>query len=159
DERLKTRDAARLGGLAGDAPMYATVFAFALLASAGLPGLVGFWGEVLALFGAFPTHRVLAVLAATGLGLSAVYHVCSIQRLLVGKAADPWRKDPIREPFGGKIPELTTRELALVAPIVVIAGILGVWPVPLLSMITGGVRDVTSLVNPPGPDQIALFWG
>jgi NADH-quinone oxidoreductase subunit M len=157
EDRVKTRDLGRLGGLAAEAPLYATLFAFALFASAGLPGLIGFWGEALALFGAFPTHRVLSVVGALGIGLGAAYHLSAMHKLLFGKLAEAWRKDPILEPFGGKIPELNARELALVAPIAVVAIILGVWPVPVLSTIAGGVRDITSLVNPPGPDQIALL--
>jgi NADH-quinone oxidoreductase subunit M len=159
EDRIKTRDVGRIGGLAGEVPMYAVFFAFALFASAGLPGLIGFWGEALALFGAFPTYRALTVLAALGLGLGAAYHVTAIHKLLFGKLPESWRKDPVLEPFGGKIPELNARELAMLAPIAVVAAILGVWPAPLLSLIAGGVRDVTALVNPPGPDQIAFFFG
>jgi NADH-quinone oxidoreductase subunit M len=159
EDRIKTRELARIGGLAGEVPMYAVLLAFALLASAGLPGLIGFWGEALALFGAFPSYRALTVLAALGIGLGATYHVTALHKLLFGKLAESWRKDPILEPFGGKIPELNARELALVAPIAVVAVILGVWPAPLLSLIAGGIRDVTVLVNPPGPDQIALLFG
>jgi hypothetical protein len=40
-------------------------------------------------------------------------------------------------------------------PLVAICFVLGFYPVPLLSLIQGGVHDVTQLVNPPGPDEIA----
>jgi NADH-quinone oxidoreductase subunit M len=156
-DRIHTRDMARVAGLGAEVPAFATLFAFALLASLGLPGFVGFWGEALALFGAFPTYRALTLLATLGLALSAAYHVGAIQKMLLGKLSDAWRKDPILEPFGGKIPEITPRELATIAPLAVLALVLGVWPVPLLTIMAGGVRDVTMLVNPPGPDQIALL--
>jgi NADH-quinone oxidoreductase subunit M len=123
-----------------------------------LPGLAGFWGEVLALFGAFPTYRALTVVAAVGLVLTAAAHLLALQRVFFGKLDDGWRKSPFLEPFGGKFPEITTREMAAVAPLAALALLLGVWPVPLFALISGGVRDLTSLVNPPGPDQIALFW-
>ncbi len=157
-DRVQTREVSRLGGLGAEVPVFAALIAFALLASLGLPGLVGFWGEVLALFGAFPMHRALTLLAALGLALTGAYHVGAIHKLLMGKLAESWRKDPLLEPFGGKIPEISPRELAMVAPLAVFAIVLGLWPVPLLGLISGGVRDVTALVNPPGPDQIALMW-
>ena len=157
-ERLGTRDLGRLGGLGAEVPVYSALFAFALLASLGLPGLLGFWGEVLALFGAFPMYRVLALVAGLGIAITAAYHVAALHKTLLGPLPEAVRKDPHLEAFAGKIPEITPRELAMIAPLAVLAIVLGIWPVPLLSLIAGGVRDVTGLVNPPGPDQIAFLF-
>jgi NADH-quinone oxidoreductase subunit M len=157
-DRVHTRDMEKVAGLVAEVPLFATLFAFAFLASLGLPGLLGFWGEALALFGAFPLYRVLTIVATFGLALGAATHVGAMHKVLLGKLAPSWRKDPLLEPFGGKLPEITQRELAMLAPLALVAIVLGVWPVPLLSLMSGGVRDVTALVNPPGPDQIAFLW-
>jgi NADH-quinone oxidoreductase subunit M len=157
EERLKTRELPRLGGLGQEVPAYAALFAFGLFASLGLPGLAGFWGEVLSLFGAFPLHKVLTLTAALGVAITAAYHVGALHKALLGQVDPELRKGPLL-PFGGKVPEITPRELALIAPLAVVAIVLGVWPVPLLSLIAGGVRDLTALVNPPGPDQIAALF-
>jgi NADH-quinone oxidoreductase subunit M len=154
-DRVQTRSLRAFGGLAGEMPLYATLTGLAFMASLGLPGLSGFWGEVLALLGAFPSYRLLTTIAATGLVLSAAYHLGALQRLLLGPFRTSWRASPALERFGGRFPDVSGRELASIAPLAVIAVVLGLWPVPLFALIAGGVRDVTSLVNPPGPDQIA----
>jgi NADH-quinone oxidoreductase subunit M len=156
-ERAHTREIEKLGGLASEMPLYTLFFGFAFMASLGLPGLSGFWGTALAIVGAFPSYRVLACIAATGALLSAAYHLSAVQRVCLGPFKESWRKSAFLEPFGGKFPELTVREMASLAPLVALCLGLGLWPVPLLSAVSGGVRDVTSLVNPAGPDQIALL--
>ncbi len=154
-DRVKTREIAQLAGLGREVPAFAALFGFAVFASLGLPGLAGFWGEVLALFGAFPLHRVLTFIAALGVAILAATYVTTLHKMVLGEVGDDLRKGPALAPFKGKIPEITSRELAMIAPLAVVALLLGVWPVPLLSLIAGGVRDLTALVNPPGPDQIA----
>ena len=154
-ERAHTRDIGHFGGLAGQMPLYTAFFGFAVMASLGLPGLLGFWGEALALFGAMPSYRLLTAIAALGLVLNAAYHLSALQRIFLGKLKDTWKTSPYLEPFGGKFPEITTREMASLLPLGVLCFVLGFWPVPLFTLIAGSVRDLTSLVNPPGPDQIA----
>ena len=158
-DRAHTQDIARLRGLGSEMPVYATFFGLAFLGALGLPGLAGFWGQVLAIFGAFPLYRGLACLAAFGGVLSAAAFLSAIQRVCMGKLDDEWRKSPYLEPFGGKFPEISFREIAALAPLAVLCVGLGLWPAPLFATIAGGVRDTTSLVNPPGPDQIALLSG
>jgi NADH-quinone oxidoreductase subunit M len=155
DDRVRTRDLVRFGGLASEMPVFAAFVGVALLASAGVPGFAGFWGETLGLFGAFPMHPVLASFAALGIVVHASWHIIVARKLLFGKVDPAWRADPRLEPFGGKLPDLGSREAACVAPLAVVALLLGVWPVPLLSQIANGVRDVSALVDPPGPDQVA----
>jgi NADH-quinone oxidoreductase subunit M len=81
-----------------------------------------------------------------------------LQRLFFGPFRDTWRQSPHLAPFGGKFPEITSREIASLAPLAALCFLLGFWPVPLFTLISGGVRDITSLVNPPGPDQIASIF-
>ena len=154
-DRAHTRDLGKFGGLAGEMPLYTAFVGFAFMASLGLPGLSGFWGEALTFMGAFPTYRVLTTMAATGVILTAAYHLWALQRMFLGKFRESWRTSHYLEPFGGKFPEINMREIAGLAPLAAICLILGFWPVPLLTLISGGVRDLTLLVNPTGPDPIA----
>ena len=57
EHRVGLRDVMRFGGLASEIPVFSSVFGVALLASMGVPGLAGFWGELLAIMGAFPNNR------------------------------------------------------------------------------------------------------
>jgi NADH-quinone oxidoreductase subunit M len=152
-DRAHTRDLGKFGGLAGEMPLYTAFVGFAFMASLGLPGLSGFWGEALTFMGAFPTYRVLTTLAATGVIITAAYHLWALQRMFLGKFRDSWRQSHYLEPFGGKFPEINLREITGLAPLVAICFILGFWPVPLLALIQGGVHDMTALVSPAGPDQ------
>jgi NADH-quinone oxidoreductase subunit M len=156
-DRAHTRSVRAFGGLAGEMPVYAAFAGLGFMASLGLPGLSGFWGEALALLGAFPSYRALTAFAATGLILSAAYHLGALQRVFLGPFAAAWRESPLLDRFGGRFPDVTAREVATLLPLGVLAVVLGLWPVPLFALIAGGVRDVSALVNPPGPDQIALL--
>ncbi len=154
-DRVHTRDLSKFGGLAGEMPLYTAFVGFAFMASLGLPGLSGFWGEALTFMGAFPVYRFMTTLAATGVIFTAAYHLWALQRMFLGKFREEWRHSHYLEPFGGKFPEINVREIAGLAPLVAICFVLGFYPVPLLQLIQGGVHDVTALVNPPGPDEIA----
>jgi NADH-quinone oxidoreductase subunit M len=154
-DRVHTRDLSKFGGLAGEMPLYTAFVGFAFMASLGLPGLSGFWGEALTFMGAFPVYRFMTTLAATGVIFTAAYHLWALQRMFLGKFKEEWRTNHYLEPFGGKFPEINLREIAGLVPLVAICFVLGFWPVPLLSLIQGGVHDVTQLVNPPGPDEVA----
>jgi NADH-quinone oxidoreductase subunit M len=154
-DRVHTRDLSKFGGLAGEMPLYTAFVGFAFMASLGLPGLSGFWGEALTFMGAFPVYRFMTTLAATGVIFTAAYHLWALQRMFLGKFKEEWRHNHYLEPFGGKFPEINLREIAGLAPLVAICFVLGFYPMPLLQLIQGGVHDVTALVNPPGPDEIA----
>jgi NADH-quinone oxidoreductase subunit M len=158
DDRVHTRSMRAFGGLAGEMPLFAALAGLALMASLGLPGLSGFWGEALSLLGAFPSHRAIAAIAATGLVLAAAANLGAFQKLFLGPLKDAWRTSVELDPFGGRFPDVTGRELASLAPLAVLTIVLGFWPMPLFSLIAGGVRDATLLVDPPGPDQIASLW-
>jgi NADH-quinone oxidoreductase subunit M len=65
-DRVHTRDIDKFGGLATEMPLYTAFVGFAFMASLGLPGLSGFWGEAMTFIGAFPRYRALTVLAGDG---------------------------------------------------------------------------------------------
>jgi NADH-quinone oxidoreductase subunit M len=154
-DRVHTRDIDRFGGLATEMPLYTAFVGFAFMASLGLPGLSGFWGEAMTFIGAFPRFRALTMLAATGVIVTAAYHLWALQRMFLGKFREEWRQNKYLEPFGGKFPEINGRELLTIAPLAVLVLVLGFWPRPLLNLVDKGALEVHRLVDKPGPTQIA----
>jgi NADH-quinone oxidoreductase subunit M len=154
-DRVHTRDLDKFGGLASEMPLYTAFVGFAFMASLGLPGLSGFWGEAMTFIGAFPRYRVLTILAATGVIVTAAYHLWALQRMFLGKFREEWRKNKYLEPFGGKFPEINARELATIGPLAILVLVLGFWPRPLLNIIDKGTIEIHRLVDRPGPTQVA----
>jgi len=149
-DRAKTCEIEELGGLASAIPLFTAVAGVAMLASAGVPGLSGFWGETIPVFGAFPVQRLLASLAAVGGVLVALAYLRAARRVFFGP---PAQREPSRA--GGKLVELGPREVAAVAPLLVLCLALGLCPAVFFTLVQGGVSDLNQLVNPPGPDEIA----
>jgi NADH-quinone oxidoreductase subunit M len=126
-ERRHTKQIAELDGLQKSMPVYAGFFLFMSFASIGLPGLNGFVGEFLVLIGAYVTLPALAVAAALGVILAAVYLLWAYQRVFTGL--------PTREE-NRLLSDLTAREVALLAPLAALVVVLGLYPGLLLDRIT-----------------------
>ena len=142
-ERRHTREIADFGGLAHSMPAYAAVFMFVTLASIGLPGLCGFTGEFLVLFGSFasdllPQARLLVVLSATGVVLGAIYMLWMYQRVFLGKL--------VHEENRG-LPDLSLREWVVLVPIMIFIVLLGVRPAPLLERMEPSIERLLSPVT------------
>ncbi|MDB4941790.1 MAG: NADH-ubiquinone oxidoreductase chain [Labilithrix sp.] len=155
EARAHTRELARLEGVAQQMPGWSAVLTVAALAQAGVMGIGGAWGPVMALLGALPNYPPLALLGALGLVLAAAAHFFAVSRVVFGGLAPEWQRSPLLEPFGGRFPDLSRREWLSVAPLALLVVLLGVWPAALFASTTGTVRDLTNAVSPPGPDQIA----
>jgi NADH-quinone oxidoreductase subunit M len=92
-ERYDTREISRLGGLLDQAPRLGWILGFCAMASLGLPGLAGFWGEFPAMLSAYNpaagisqiTFRVYLVVAAIGTVLAAGYLLWMFQRVAFGR--------------------------------------------------------------------------
>jgi NADH-quinone oxidoreductase subunit M len=136
-ERRHTRQIAELGGLQRVAPLFAGVFMLVMLSSIGLPGLNGFVGEFLVLIGTFVTRRWWAVVATTGVILAAVYLLWAYQRVFHGRP----------EGANADFPEMSWRERMLMAPLVALIVLLGVYPRPVLERISPSVRDLVAHVE------------
>ncbi len=140
-ERYHTRDIEKVGGLARTMPWLAFFLVFFTLSSIGLPGLNGFVGEFLVLLGtstsgltidqrpAGPLGFGYAIPAALGIILGAVYMLWMCQRILFGPL-----KEPAHTPdtSTGLTPDLSRREIAIVAPLALACVVLGVYPKPVL---------------------------
>jgi NADH-quinone oxidoreductase subunit M len=131
-ERRHTRQIADLGGIQKVAPVFAGVFMVVMLSSIGLPGLNGFVGEFLVLIGTFVTRRWWAVVATAGVILAAIYLLWAYQRVFQGRA----------EGANASFPEMTLKERAVMAPLVVLIVFLGVYPKPVLDRISPSVTDL-----------------
>jgi NADH-quinone oxidoreductase subunit M len=140
-ERTHTRDMAAYGGLAKVAPAFAAVFVVVTLSSIGLPGTNGFVGEFLILVGTFVSGmangKLLSTLGATGVILGAVYMLWLVQRVYFG---------PVRKAASHGFPDLTAREWFTVAPLLAAILVIGVYPMPFLSLSRAPADDLIARV-------------
>ena len=118
-DRIHTRDIARYGGLAQRMPAYAIVFMLFTMASVGLPGTAGFVGEFLVLVGAFKVSLYLAYLGSFGMILGAAYMLYLYRRVIFGVIT----RDDLRG-----ILDLSPREVAIFAPLILLTLWMGVYP-------------------------------
>jgi len=130
-ERTYTRLIERYGGLAGVMPIFTGIFLIITLGSIGLPGLNGFVGEFLILAGAWATHPLAVVVAGIGIILGAVYMLWMVQRVFWG---------PIDNRANEAIPDISMREVFVVAPLVVLVIWIGVHPNTFLEPMEASVR-------------------
>jgi NADH-quinone oxidoreductase subunit M len=129
-DRMHSRLISSYGGLVHRMPIYAAVFMVFMLGSVGLPGTSGFVGEFLALLGAFRVNTWVASLAATGVILGAAYMLYLYRRVIFG----PLVKDELKN-----ILDLSPREIAVFAPLIVATLWMGIWPVPFLDPMNASV--------------------
>ena len=137
-ERRHTRLIADFGGLWKPLPVYGAVFLVVMLSSIGLPGTNGFIGEFLVLLGVFRAAPLWAVLAATGVILSAVYMLWMFQRVMFG---------PVTHAENQKLSDLTLRERLVFAPIILLIFWIGFAPQPFLSRMQPALDHTLELAN------------
>jgi NADH-quinone oxidoreductase subunit M len=130
-DRMHTREIDAYGGLVNRMPAYALVFMFFTMANVGLPGTSGFVGEFLTLMGIFQVNTWVAVVATTGVILSAAYALWLYRRVVFG--------DLIKEALKS-IPDMTAREKAVFAPLIAATLVLGVYPSLVTDMIGPSVE-------------------
>ena len=118
-ERRHTRMIADFGGLSTPMPIYAAIFMVVTLSSIGLPGLNGFVGEFLILLGTFKVNKLYAALAATGVIFAACYMLWMFQRVMFGEVTNEKNRH---------LPDLSWREIAIFAPILLLIVWIGVYP-------------------------------
>ncbi len=131
-ERRHTRLIEDYGGIARVVPVFSTFFMLVMLSSIGLPGLNGFVGEFLIIFGAFQKFPVLAVLGVLGVVLSAVYMLSMYQRVLFGKITKEENK---------KMKDVNIREWIYMLPVLAMIIFIGVYPGPFLRKMETSVKQ------------------
>ncbi|MDP6924195.1 MAG: NADH-quinone oxidoreductase subunit M [Candidatus Scalindua sp.] len=137
-ERRHTRLIADYGGVTKKMPILAIFFMVMTLSSIGLPGLNGFVGEFLVLLGTFKSNVLIAVIATTGVILSACYMLWMFQRVMFNK---------ITNPENSKLKDINRRELALLLPITILIFWIGIYPKPLLSRMDASVNHLLTQVD------------
>ncbi len=152
-DRHHTADLLVLGpGLRDRLPRLGWLLAFGAVAGLGLPGLAGFWGEVLAIAGAWDGEealgvlaRPLAVLAAVGTVLAGAY-LLRVLYLLWHGAAPPKPESVVEVALQR---DLSGHETALMTPLVVLVAALGVLPWLLLDITGPAVRVLLGIGDLP----------
>jgi NADH-quinone oxidoreductase subunit M len=134
-DRMHTREIDAYGGLVNRMPAYALVFMLFTMANVGLPGTSGFIGEFLVLMGLFQYNTWIAMFATTGVILSACYALWLYRRVVWG--------DLIKESLKS-ITDMTTRERAIFAPLIVMTILFGVYPAPILDIIGPSVEALVA---------------
>jgi NADH-quinone oxidoreductase subunit M len=165
-ERRHTRRLAEYGGLWKQMPLFSGLYLIIVMGSAGLPGLSGFVGEFLSLFGTFnaaetfpksyphylPSPRLLGALATTGVILGAIYLLFMFQKVFFG---------PLDKSKNGNLPEITLREKAVLIPLCILIVVLGFFPRPFLAKMEPSVKQFVSdyhrkLAVPDGPAHMLI---
>jgi NADH-quinone oxidoreductase subunit M len=141
-DRRHTRLISEFGGLKAVAPRLVAVFLIVTLSSIGLPGLNGFVGEFLILLGAFLWDPRYAVVAATGVILSATYMLWMFQRVNYG---------PVTNEANASLPDLKPREWLLMVPIVALIILMGVMPNLFLRPTEPSVQRIVDRVREAAP--------
>ena len=134
-DRMHTREIAAYGGLVNRMPLYAFVFLVFTLANVGLPGTSGFVGEFLTLIGTFRVNTWVATLATLGTILSAAYALWLYRKVIFGK---------LEKPSLFNIKDIGWREITILAPLVVLTILFGVYPKPVLDISS---VSVTALID------------
>lgn len=129
-ERTHTRDLNDYGGLFPLLPVYGGILIFTSMASLGLPGLNGFISEFLVVRGSWPIFTVYTSLAMIGLLFTGAYILRAIKQLLHG---------PLNEKWIGHISEISPREIIVMAPLMVLMLLIGIWPAWILEVINHAV--------------------
>jgi NADH-quinone oxidoreductase subunit M len=118
-DRIHTREIARYGGLADRMPAYALTFMVFTMASVGLPGTSGFVGEFLVIVGSLKVSFWLALLGGMGMILGAAYALYLYRRVIFGRLTRPDLRN---------ILDLSAREWAVFAPLIVLTMWMGIYP-------------------------------
>jgi NADH-quinone oxidoreductase subunit M len=129
-ERAHTRNLDDFGGLFPLIPVYGGILIFTSLASLGLPGLNGFISEFLVVRGSWPVFTLYTGLAMIGLLFTGGYILKGIKQVLHGPLNDHWV---------GHMPEITLREIVVIAPLMVLMLWIGVWPAWILNVINNAI--------------------
>jgi len=132
-DRMHTRQIDAYGGLVNRMPWYAFAFMVFTMANVGLPGTSGFVGEFLTLVGAFQANTWVAVFATSGVILSACYALWLYRRVIFGK---------LEKPSLAGILDLSLREKVILAPLIVLTILFGIYPAPIMDVTAASVDQL-----------------
>ncbi len=142
-DRVHHRNINDFGGLFGKMPVYTGISMGIFFAALGLPGLCGFIGEILVVLSVWNYSQVLAVIAASVVILTAGYILWTLQRVYLGPE--------YKGPHGENITPMSRRELAIAAPLLAFAILLGVYPKFVFNYMTPSVNKVVDDIGATRP--------
>jgi NADH-quinone oxidoreductase subunit M len=141
-DRLHTREIDRYGGLAANMPRYAVLLLLFTMASIGLPGTSGFVGEFLSLAGTYQASTWAALVCTTGIILGAAYMLYLYRRVVYGALVH----DDVKA-----MPDLSMREMALLAPIAAVVLWMGIYPESFLAPMRSDVAILMARIERAAP--------
>ena len=133
-DRVHHRNIDEFGGLAGKMPLYTGLAAGIFFAGLGLPGLCGFIGEVFVVLSSWQFSKLLAIIAASGVILTAGYILWTMQRVYLGAE--------YKGPHGEALVPITPRETLVAGILLAFAIILGVFPNTMFSIMDASIADL-----------------
>ncbi len=140
-DRAHTRDIEGFGGLSSITPIYAGLMSIAAFASLGLPGMSGFVSEFMCFLGSFqslvPHMKVIAVISALGIVITAAYFLIMLQKVFLGPANEKWKG----------LADINTRELIAVVPLIIIMIFLGILPRIVMELSSANVDKLVALLG------------
>lgn len=132
-DRMHTREIKAYGGLVSRMPWYAAAFLIFTMANVGLPGTSGFVGEFLTLLGAFKANTWVAIVATSGVILSAAYALWLYRRVVFGVL----EKESLKT-----LLDLSLREKVIIAPLVIFTIFFGFYPAPVFDVTAASVDNL-----------------
>jgi NADH-quinone oxidoreductase subunit M len=140
-DRTHTRGVLEFGGLANQMPKYFGMVVIAFFAALGLPALSSFISEAFVFLGAFQTWQTWTIVASIGLILTAGYILWTLQRMFLGPLPERW----------ADLKDLTIRETIVLTPLAAIIIFLGVYPSPVLDLMTTSVNRLVEFLQVHAP--------
>lgn len=125
------------GGIGAKLPIYTAFVAMAFFAGLGLPALSGFISEAMCFIGGFSVFRTLTIIGTLGILFNAIYFLRAYQRIFLG---------PFNEAYKD-LKDITPLELVTIIPLAIIVLWFGVYPAPLLNMISPAMDGIIQIVQ------------
>jgi NADH-quinone oxidoreductase subunit M len=143
-DRAHTRGLNEFGGLANKMPKYFALVVICYFASLGLPGMSGFISEAFVFLGAFQTFQFWTIMSTLGIILTAAYMLWALQRMFLGTLPERWNN----------LTDINTRELVALVPLAAIVIFLGIYPSPIINLMSTSVNQLVTFVNAAGPHVV-----
>ena len=137
-DRVHSREIADYGGVANTMPKYAAFMVLFAMANSGLPGTSGFVGEFMVIIASFKANFWFAFLAATTLVLGAAYTLWMVKRVIYGEVAN----DNV-----ASLQDVNTREFLVLGILAVAVLFVGLWPAPLVDMMSVSVEQLIDQIG------------
>jgi NADH-quinone oxidoreductase subunit M len=149
-DRAHTRGLDEFGGIANKMPVYTGITTIAFFAALGLPGLSGFISEAFVFLGSFATYPTITIVSGLGIILGAAYMLWTMQRVFFGQLPARWTGpwDPEKKKF--KTDDINSIELSALIPLAIIIIFLGIYPSPMINLMTASVNHLIEFVKSGG---------